>query len=586
MNQPWETAFKARDDLQAYGDNALGLFALGLKFRIEDLDTVAADSITDGSDDKKCDIVYIDEDEGVAVISQCYVSHKFREAAPANKASDLNTAVAWLIQRPINDLPPRIISAANQLRNGLVANKISTIYIWYIHNLTESVNVKDELLTVEASANAALKTHYPGIATRVHALEIGQSTFNDWYTETLSPILVNDTFYIETTNGYEVTGPDWAAFITSVPARFLHRVFKKYKTRLFSANVRDYLGSRSSDSNINNGIKKTVESDPLNFWVFNNGLTVLVNSYEKPDKNQRGKNQYLRISGISIVNGAQTTGAIGSLKRSPSDEVQVPVRFVQTNNPDLVLNIVQFNNSQNKVTASDFRSTDKIQKRLKNEISTIPNAEYEGGRRGGFGDAIKRRPNLLPSYTVGQSLAALHGDPVTAYNQKTDIWINDRLYSKYFNENTTGAHLIFSYSLLRAVENRKLVLMNKAKKGDDNLTLSEDKQINFLRKRGSIYLLVSAIAACLEVFLGRKIPNLYRIAFGGQVSPNEAQKIWSEIVDVTAPLAAQLEEAINDGLKSIERVNAAIQKFQGLIEVTADANEKKYKSFQSHVITK
>lgn len=35
LNQPWETAFKARDDLQAYSDNALGLFALGLKFGIE-----------------------------------------------------------------------------------------------------------------------------------------------------------------------------------------------------------------------------------------------------------------------------------------------------------------------------------------------------------------------------------------------------------------------------------------------------------------------------------------------------------------------------------------------------------------------
>lgn len=265
--------------------------------------------------------------------------------------------------------------------------------------------------------------------------------------------------------------------------------------------------------------------------------------------------------------------------------MQVPVRFVQTNNSDLVLNIIQFNNSQNKVTASDFRSTDKIQKRLKNEISTIPNAEYEGGRRGGFGDAIKRRQYLLPSYTVGQSLAALHGDPVTAYNQKTDIWINDRLYSKYFNEDTTGSHIIFSYSLLRAVETRKLMLMNKAKKSDASLTQSEDKQLNFLRKRGSIYLLVSSIAACLEVFLARRIPNLYRLSFG-QISPHEAQKIWSEIVDVTAPLSAQLEEAINDGLKSMERVNLAIQKFQGLIEVTSDANEKKYKSFQSHVVTK
>lgn len=52
MTKAWETAYQARTDLTAYGDNALGLFALGLRFNIEDLATVAADAITDGSDDK------------------------------------------------------------------------------------------------------------------------------------------------------------------------------------------------------------------------------------------------------------------------------------------------------------------------------------------------------------------------------------------------------------------------------------------------------------------------------------------------------------------------------------------------------
>jgi hypothetical protein len=47
----WEQAFQSWTDLTQYGDNALGLFALGLRFGLEDLDTVAANSITDGSDD-------------------------------------------------------------------------------------------------------------------------------------------------------------------------------------------------------------------------------------------------------------------------------------------------------------------------------------------------------------------------------------------------------------------------------------------------------------------------------------------------------------------------------------------------------
>src|SRR5664279_1665265 len=85
--ETWESALNARSDLMAYGDNSIGLFALALRFSREDLGSVAADSITDGSDDKKCDMVYIDRDEGAAVIAQCYLSRSARGSAPANKAS-------------------------------------------------------------------------------------------------------------------------------------------------------------------------------------------------------------------------------------------------------------------------------------------------------------------------------------------------------------------------------------------------------------------------------------------------------------------------------------------------------------------
>ena len=579
---PWETAFQARTDLTEYGDNALGLFALGLKFGIEDLETVAADAITDGNDDKKCDIVYIDESEGYVVVTQCYKSTRSRPAAPANKASDLNTAVAWLLQRPLKELPERIASPARQLREGIKNGLIQKMFIWYVHNLPESPNVAEELKTVEETAKSALANRFPSSLVTISANEIGQSNFSTWYSETLSPILVNDEFQLDLQHGYEVAGPNWSAFVTSVPASFLFRIYKKYRTKLFSANVRDYLGSRSSDSNINNGIKKTAETEPTNFWVFNNGLTILVNDYQELSSPRKRR---LTISGMSIVNGAQTTGALASLGKAPA-EVEVLARFVKTGDDDLIHSIIQYNNSQNKVTASDFRSTDSVQKRLKDQMLRIPNSEYQGGRRGGSGDSIARRPNLLPSYTVGQSLAAMHGDPVTAYNQKTEIWINDRLYSKFFNEDTTAQHIVFAFSLLRAVEHRKLILMGKAKASSGTLTTAEERQLSFFRKRGSIYLLVSAISACLETFLGRKVPNLYRLSFGEKTAPREAQRIWTDIVEVTAPLCSQLDEALNDGLKGAERIVIAIGKFQGLIEATADANSGKFKLFKQRVVSR
>ncbi len=578
----WESALAARTDLQRYGDNAIGLFALALRFSLEDLDSVAAEALTDGADDKKCDLVYVDPDESAAVIAQCYFSKAQRIAAPSGKAADLNTAMAWLLQSGMDRLPARLKSPATELRGAIKAGTITDLHIWYVHNVPESANVKNELDTVEANAHSALKHCFPNSSVRVHTLEIGASKLSEWYADSLSPILVNDSFNLTIPDGFSVHSEGWEAFVTAVPARFLHRVYKKYKTKLFSANVRDYLGSRKSDQNINHGIKQTAETAPANFWVFNNGVTILVNKFERL---YTSKGPTIQIEGLSIVNGAQTTGAIGSLKKAPDASALVPVRFIKTSDRGVLYDIIRYNNSQNKVTAPDFRSTDRIQKRLKDEMQKIPCAEYEGGRRGGHEDVIRRRAYLLPSYTVGQALAALHGDAVVAYNDKANIWIQDVKYAKYFNDETTATHILFAYALLRAVEAKKLELVDKSKLGALSLTASEQKQLEFFRNRGATYLLATAIAACLETFLGRRIPNFFRLSFGPAVSPSVAQSSWMDIVHITAPLCTHLEEAFTYGLSNSERVKKAVQTFQGLVEVTASANEKRYKAFATRVLT-
>ena len=82
--------FQARTDLtERYGNNALLLYALQLRFEITDIISVASDALTDGGDDKKCDLIYIDPDTGVAVIAQGYMKQSPAETdlAPSNKAS-------------------------------------------------------------------------------------------------------------------------------------------------------------------------------------------------------------------------------------------------------------------------------------------------------------------------------------------------------------------------------------------------------------------------------------------------------------------------------------------------------------------
>ena len=575
----WEQAFENRSDLNQYGDNALGLFALGLRFGLEDLDTVAANSITDGSDDKKCDIVYIDPDEGHAVLAQCYHSSKPKQSAPANKASDLNTAVGWLLQRPHSDLPERLRPVATELRQAIIDDLVQDLHVWYLHNLPESDNVKQELLTVEQTIDAALRSHFPGKKIHVSTLEVGSSTLDEWYGETQSPILVSDTFRIRISAGFEITGNKWKAYVTTVPGRFLYSAFRKHRAKIFSANVRDYLGSRRSDANINNGIKQSAQQSPADFWVFNNGLTVLVHSYEVLRNRRRAL--ILKVTGLSIVNGAQTTGAIGSIGRLPSEEVLVPVRFVVTSDRETIFDIIQFNNSQNKVAASDFRSRDRVQKRLREEVAAIPQCEYQGGRRGGASDAIRRNPNLLPSYTVGQALAAMQGDPEVAYNQKSDIWISDRLYSRYFNEDITGNHIVFAYSLLRCIEARKTSLVTKSK-SNTGLTEPETKELEYFRQRGSTYMLLSAIACCLETIMSRRVTKISRLSFGN-LSPKEAQKVWEPVVQVCVSFCPQLKEAFADGLKNKERIKKTLGIFQSLMQATANPNAITFKKFSEKI---
>ena len=572
-------ALAARPDLGEYGSNALLLYALQLRWGITDIEGVAAVALTDSANDKKCDLVYVDRDNGRVVVAQGYTSATDDlQAAPANKASDLNTAVTWLLSGGLDGLPDVLRSAAEEVRDAVRNDQINEFYVWYAHNAPESANVKDELDQAARTADSLLHRYFPDAQVDVTAQEVGRLQLEKLYERTEAPIAVTDELTLLVLGGFETKGEHWSAFTTAVSGTWLREQWRKYESDLMSPNVRDYLGIVRSERNINNGIKTTASQTPDRFWIYNNGITVLVHDYKVEGPDNDGKYELI-LSGAGVVNGAQTTGSLATLSDEDApdlDQTSVLARFVKCEDSDVLADIVKYNNTQNKIEAADFRSKDEVQERLRAEFASVPDADYRGARRGGVRDAIERPANRLPDSAVAQALASFQLAPNIAYNETRRIWEENVVYSRFFSERTTARNLVFCYSLLRALEAAKKRLGDI---DEAHRTETQQRHTQFFRRRGSIALMVAAISSSIELFLGRPVPDRTALRFKDNCSPKDAADRWQPIVEVALSFSPQLIDATDLGLKNSDTVDSALEKFQGMIEATVDANRERYSEF-------
>ena len=479
-------ALSARGDLAEYGSNALLLFALQLRFGITDIEGVAAVALTDSANDKKCDLVFVDRDAGRVVVAQGYMSSRDDlQAAPANKASDLNTAVTWLLTGELESLPEVLRSAAQEVRDAIENDQISEFHIWYAHNAPESENVRIELEQAARTADSLIHRYFEGFEIDVTYQEIGAGQLERLYERTEAPIAVTDELVLEVPGGFETSGNHWRAFTTAVPGIWLREQWEKYEGDLMAPNVRDYLGIVRSERNINNGIKTTASQTPDRFWIYNNGITILVHDFDVRGPIDDGKYK-LTITGAGIVNGGQTTGSIATLTDADAPnlaQTSVLTRFVKCDDSEVLADIVKYNNTQNRVEAADFRSKDEVQERLRSEFASIPDADYRGARRGGVKDAIERRANRLPDSAVAQALASFHLAPNLAYNETRRIWEENAVYSRYFSDRTSARHVVFCYSLLRALEAAKKRIGDI---DEDKRTEAQQRHAQFFRRPLSV----------------------------------------------------------------------------------------------------
>jgi hypothetical protein len=467
------------------------IFIMSIYLDVPSAVTLAAEALTDGGNDKKIDFIKLDRDLRKIVFAQGYFSDRKVDSAPANKASDLNTAAAWLISGDTQNVPQNLREIIEECRSAIGNGDIDQIDLLYVHNLPESVNVSKELTTVAAYLIRSLP--HESEITVIHK-ELGLENCEKLYVDKESSILVKEDVECPSKVKYVEEGPSWRAHVLSVPGPWLRDLFVKYGDRLFSANYRGFLGV-DRRRKINSGIKNTAERKPDNFWVFNNGITILTHGL----KNDGEK---ISLEGLSIINGAQTTGSIGSLDSVTSlTQVNVLARIIECSDPDTIDEIVRYNNTQNKITTWDKFSNDSQQKRIQEEFA---NYGHEYSLKRGF-DANSR----LGIEVVAQPVIALEGYYQEANSGKNGVFESDKMYRVAF-EDKKARHILFAYAIAKAIDERRNELRSKL--SDETIIQIERKQLTLLRNLRFKYFLISVIGRSMNVLLGKEV-DIKQIGF-------------------------------------------------------------------------
>jgi hypothetical protein len=126
-------------------------------------------------------------------------------------------------------------------------------------------------------------------------------------------------------------------------------------------NIRDWIGETST----NKGIIATAEKRPEDFLFFNNGISAVATSIAE------NQDIYtLSCKNFSIINGAQTVRSLFKAQSRSSiaaKKILVMVRistFSLGKEPTFLEEVTRYNNTQNKISVSDFRSNDPVQRDL------------------------------------------------------------------------------------------------------------------------------------------------------------------------------------------------------------------------------
>ena len=326
----------------------------------------AGNSITDGYDDNGIDAVYFDKQAR----NLWLVQSKFIESGTGGidngDIEKFAKGVKKLIDGDFSRFNDKVKLKQDEILEALddASVKIQILFAYTGKQLSSHNNDSiNDLLTEQNDTEEILFFTDFNIDKAYKGLETGVG-----HTPINEDILISNWGHIE---------EPYKSYYGQITGTDLGILWSKYGRRLFTENIRNFLGN----SSVNDEILKTVKTEPENFIYFNNGITILCDSIKK--KPIGGSDKAIgafTCNGLNVVNGAQTLGSIGSLNESnPTelDKVKVLVKFISLEeSPEgFGQRITIATNTQNKVEKKDFVSLDGEQARIKLELK-LENIDY------------------------------------------------------------------------------------------------------------------------------------------------------------------------------------------------------------------
>jgi hypothetical protein len=373
------------------------------------------DDITDGADDKQIDAIYIDNNKSVIYIIQGkYLSGGSVDAEPLREVLS-----SWMQLRDLVRLQ-NVGNVKLQRKLSEVAQALEDdceIVFEFIttSNLTEAAKTDLETFQIQL-AKLSENEDFDATITVIDEEELNRryelsvETDNPQINYALD--LSDCKYFSEIIAGTQVV-------LAAVPLKDCILFPGVKDGSLFQKNVRQSLGISNA---VNKGIRQTILGDKhRDFFFFHNGITAICNKMEIKDEK-------LKMSGLSVVNGCQSLNTILSCSETVKklDETFVMFRFYEIPQRERADRISINTNSQSAVKPRDLRSNDKRVLNLKRSFELkYPNG-YFVTKRGEQAPADKDQNFVIDLSDFGKYLIAWHSQrPNISYGET-------KIFDKYF----------------------------------------------------------------------------------------------------------------------------------------------------------
>ncbi len=420
---------------------------------------ICAKNVVDGYDDNGIDLIHFDsQSKNLWIIQSKFIKSENGEPE-SGEILKFTKGIRDLIDLKFDRFNKKIKDKESDILNALddhlVKFKLVLTYTGKDHISESSNNIISDLLN-ELNDPSELATFQKFPLNSAHKSLVGGLEGDPIDAE----IALSNWGFME---------HPYKAFYGMINASNLASLWAENRTRLFSENIRDFVGF----SDVNEDIINTIKNEPEHFYYFNNGITALCSSIEKKALSGRDRNSgYFVAKDFKIVNGAQTVGSIGSSFEQGIENVDNTNAFIKIisleNCPDgFGTRITKASNTQNKIDKKDFVSLDPQQDRIKTELA-LEGITYHF-KRTDLNVVLDDENYTIEEATI--SLACFNSDVSLAVQAKREIgklWddISKRPYIDLFNSETRSFEIIRTIKIFRLV-NTILLDLQKTSSGRD-----------------------------------------------------------------------------------------------------------------------